>query len=49
MAAEPLSLAAVIESDPAPNWRWWWLVVLGVSLSGWVLVIFLTLLLAKLF
>jgi len=49
LAAEQLSLAAVIEPDQAPNWRWWWLAVLGGSLSGWALVISLTLLLAKLF
>jgi hypothetical protein len=50
LSAEPLSLAAVVEPDetPAP-WRWWWLVILAGSLSGWAAVIFVTLFLGKLF
>jgi hypothetical protein len=49
LAVEPFSLAAASESEPAtePS-RWWWLVVLLSSLSGWAAVISVTVWLAKL-
>jgi hypothetical protein len=40
LAAEPATLAAVAEQNevPAP-WRWWWLAILAVSLTGWAAAI----------
>jgi hypothetical protein len=48
LAAKPLRLAAIAESDAAPDpSRWWWLVILAGSLSGWAVVICLTVFLGR--